>query len=438
MRPRLALTMFEDQVIRNYLGTPNHRFIDELEAFSKVFILTNKEKANVITALINQKKFNLNEKIIILEPFDRGFAQRILASLSRISNQSFSNKWSTRRNLQNGQTKLLNFVGKEVLHFLLCRSKQIKRMIRFFFSQTVTDSSNYDCIQKLNLEVLVLTSATNYEWDATIGNIGNKLNIKTIGIPRSWDNLTSHGLIRFFPDQLIVFSENMKKYALKYQDINNENVKIALNPAYQYMQVPKRSKQYAKPKILYACMGKVLYEKENVFLNLLTDIQSSIGSFHLTILEHPKFQLDKSVENLDNVDWKRIDYSKRNSAKELYKLLSEQDLVLTLGSSVALDCIFTRTPVAIVAMDTNPKFWASANRYIDKVEHFADLVAEEVFEVINTKNGLLATLEHYTGRRREIDEEEVKRLRKIVAFQAPYISWTIKNLLVSQKEKGSQ
>lgn len=63
--------------------------------------------------------------------------------------------------------------------------------------------------------------------------------IPVIGMVRSWDNLTSKGTIQLLPDTLILYTERMRKQAIKYTGIANDDVIITGPPGYDEFFRPR-------------------------------------------------------------------------------------------------------------------------------------------------------------------------------------------------------
>lgn len=374
-RKRLGITFFEEQVIRNFIDEENNTFISNLKDHFDIVILTNEPCKSILTSAL--KKINFKQeviKVVEIEPFKKNKFYRFFSSLARVLNESKSNNWSRKRNYAIRETKIVNYYLKEFLHALLARSTTVKRLVRRGFALTSVGMKHTTLFTQFQLDLLVITSATNYYWDARIGNVANRLKIPTIAIPRSWDNLTSHGLLRFNPNKIIVFSRVMKDYAVKYQKIQEDSIEICRNPAYSIDGPTNRIRSNQKKNILYACMGNHLFRNEQQLINKLCRLQEQSRNFNLTILEHPKFGQGNNLKfEFPNVDFISFAYRASRSRSELYEKLSDQHLVLVLGSSVVLDSLFVQTPVLIVALDSEEFFWASANRYLDEVEHFSDL-----------------------------------------------------------------
>jgi hypothetical protein len=240
--------------------------------------------------------------------------------------------------------------------------------------------------------IIILTSVTNFTWDVPIGQIAARKKIKIIAIPRSWDNFTSHGAIRVKPHKIFSFSASMTRYLITYHFFNHAQIIEVRNPAYDYEYYkpiknslnPSRSK-----KILYACMGSYLHENESIFINHLSNIVKKSG-FELEILMHPKFE----TSLVNGIHCNVIPYDKFSTVDLLKQHLSQFRLILTAGSSIAIDCYNYGLDFCCIFIEVLPiDYWRSILRYVDTVEHFSDFLAIHDVRVLKNFNQIAIELE---------------------------------------------
>lgn len=63
--------------------------------------------------------------------------------------------------------------------------------------------------------------------------------ISVIGMVRSWDNLTSKGTIQLLPDKLILYTDRMRKQAIQYTGISNDDIIVTGPPGYDEFFRPR-------------------------------------------------------------------------------------------------------------------------------------------------------------------------------------------------------
>jgi hypothetical protein len=79
--------------------------------------------------------------------------------------------------------------------------------------------------------------------------------------------------------------------------------------------------------------------------------------------------------------------------EEYYEFLSSQDIVVCGGTSVVLDCLFTKTPMVLVNFEiVRQPYWISALRYFDSIDHTKDLFSRFNFTIANNPTQLIELL----------------------------------------------
>ena len=174
----------------------------------------------------------------------------------------------------------------------------------------------------------------------------------------------------------------MSKYLKEYHFFNENQIIEVKNPAYdnrnhfseKQFSIPSRNQ-----KILYACMGTHLFEQEAIFIDNLSE-QVRLSGFDLEILMHPKFK----TPNHKGINFKSISYEQFSTHDLLFEHLSNYRLILTAGSSIALDCFNYNLEFVCVFIEDLPiDYWRSIKRYTDNVEHFSDFLRLNNIKVIH-------------------------------------------------------
>ena len=107
------------------------------------------------------------------------------------------------------------------------------------------------------------------------------------------------------------------------------------------------------------------------------------NGFELSVLEHPKF---KSLK-VKGAQYQVIPYEKFAKTDLLQKYLSGFNLILTAGSSIALDCHNYNLNYMCTFIESKPiKYWLSVKRYTDSVEHFSDFIVSNRVKVLEDFN----------------------------------------------------
>ena len=219
--------------------------------------------------------------------------------------------------------------------------------------------------------------------DVLRGAISRK--IYTIGMVRSWDNITTKGLNRVITDKLIVNTESVKEEAVKLNDVKLENVSVVGVPHYDnYIVGPTVSKDelfneldldlnkktifFAPPADLYTghstISGKTLRLLSNIDAQIIVRLpvvgDVNIGKFGQPIPN--KIAVDKPASS-QNFSDANIFKSEDNRLKNL---LYYSDVVVAFASTLAIDAIVFGKPVVFIGFDDELRpYWDSLVRYYD-------------------------------------------------------------------------
>ena len=97
------------------------------------------------------------------------------------------------------------------------KNSALAKLVRYLFLKIIIREESLDQLATYKNYDLILTLSLTDDIDTLLVGFGKKHGIKTIGTVRSWDNLSSHGLLRVKPDSFYSHSEAMTRDLLKYQ-----------------------------------------------------------------------------------------------------------------------------------------------------------------------------------------------------------------------------
>ncbi len=411
----IILTLFEKQIIRNIIVNNKGQLIKNLATEYDLIIFTNTELFSILNDLFT--KLELPDVTIqSVRALKSNFLYKFLSVFAKNMNSSSSNKWSRNRNFSLKSFTIFGLFIRNSINLIFAKHKFFHRILRCMMKYLV--SSRELGISKIinKSELIILTSVTNFIWDVPIGQIASRKKKKIIAIPRSWDNFTSHGALRIKPNIIFSFSPEMTKYLINYHFISKKLIFEVKNPAYDNKDNKQNNeifKSSSERKLLYACMGTYLYEQEITFIEILNKKAKDFG-FELEILKHPKFLTDTPKGINTNV----IPYDEFSSLDLLQKYLSEYRIVITAGSSIALDCFnYGIEFFCVFIEDSKIDYWRSIKRYIDTVEHFAD------FLTLHNVN-IVYDIEHLSTELEKLSANMFKenRIHEYIKIQTPSLT----------------
>lgn len=237
--------------------------------------------------------------------------------------------------------------------------------------------------------------------DCRIAHEARCRGIPTVGMVRSWDNLTTKGGFRVIPDVLVVNNDIIKKEAIKIHHIPEKIIRVVGVPHYDRYRCPARNalqdeyKARGKKIILYSPLGDRIikvgdgevgkgYDRAMIFLlarlipptHILfvrlppTDTVALDGCVlpPNVFIERPGTVLGASVQALKVSELSRADDA------HLVETICASALVLTVFSSIAVDALVLGTPVILLGFDPVPTaHWKRVAR-LHELDHIRPLI----------------------------------------------------------------
>jgi hypothetical protein len=184
-----------------------------------------------------------------------------------VQNPALSPSWY--RDLQNGNrfSGLLHLINKKTKFH-----KQFRYLIKAIDENLVNRNNLYTNILKKHKPDLVITTTDFTFQDRMITRLARKMNIKTVRVIRSWDNITTRGHLYERPDFFIVWNERNKKELIELHGVNPAEIFICGAPhfdvyhQYQFMNKPKLWSEY--------CFRKG-FDKEKRLIYILGSVERS-------------------------------------------------------------------------------------------------------------------------------------------------------------------
>lgn len=264
-------------------------------------------------------------------------------------------------------------------------------------------------------------------------------NIKTIGMPASWDHLPK----RFEPlhvDKLLVWNEALKKEAIELQNYKEENIHVVGVPQYdifaqkeflwsrqEFMKKfdfdPDKKTIFFSSSSVYAPddgdIAEILIEamKENKFSY---PVQIFIRPYPGIAIDHEKFDRfegQKSVY-LDWIEQKKIFghsgfawYPKFDSMVHFVNLLCHCDIIISTYSSISVEASAFLKPIININFDGSKErsFNQSVKRF-KHLSHFKHVLETNGVRQIEDKNDLLKTIDDFF-KNPDLNKENVIKLR---------------------------
>ncbi|MDO8523666.1 MAG: CDP-glycerol glycerophosphotransferase family protein [bacterium] len=277
------------------------------------------------------------------------------------------------------------------------------------------------------------------EMDVRLLHEARRRGIRTIGMVRSWDNITSKGNLRVVPDHIVVHNERIKNELVSYSKVPAGHITPVGIPHYdRYLGTPKKSREEfmkehrfdsRRKTVMFAPIGDryirnntldamVFKELAQLPLNLIvrmppTDMAtlgkpknpSAIIAFDETGQESERLRTEERSRKQNEIS--TID------EEHLHEELTYSDVLVTGHSTLVNDAALVDLPAVIIAFDQEPrKYLDSIRRYYD-YEYYVPIVEsggislassvgeliQEVREALEDRNRL------QEGRKRIVKEQ---------------------------------
>jgi CDP-glycerol glycerophosphotransferase (TagB/SpsB family) len=241
--------------------------------------------------------------------------------------------------------------------------------------------------------------------------------IKTIGMVRSWDNITNKGLFRIKPDKLIVHNNAVKLEAIRYENILDNDIFVSGIPQFDYYFkdfIPSNRNDFFKrigldenkKTILVAPHGKRFHNTDWQLLDILKkelpkEVQFIVrfppnDTIDLKNFESDsRFFIEKTGVEFPGKNFKdnEVEFS---DTKSLTDDLYHSDLVINYGSTISIDAVVFDKPVIIVAFDGYEKlpYIRSVIRFLD-YNHVISILKTGFCKIAKRKEDLIKYIHMY-------------------------------------------
>lgn len=305
-----------------------------------------------------------------------------------------------------GINKILKYLSLSAIDTSTIRIKQITEMngrgkySRYLFAKKfaifiIRFIEKIRFIKDINLESppdIVFCTDIQNDIDINLLIWAQRKKIKNIAMVRSWDNLTSKGLIRVVPQKLIVWNDIMKSEAINLHRINQSIIEIVGIPHYDkyrnYNYSDKASffkkigLDMSKKIVLFIPIGD-RYLKNNTVDRDVVDlldkllpcnyqilVRMPVGDYISELNNNPVISNDRIIiydkikSKFDNIKMTEMDH---DDDEHFAKLMFHSDLVVTGPSTCVIDAIYFDKPVVMFGFDGYQarSYYESIRRYYD-------------------------------------------------------------------------
>lgn len=294
-------------------------------------------------------------------------------------------------------------------------------------------------LSKYNPDLVFSTDVQN-ELDVRLLSEAKNCGIKTLGMVRSWDNLTSKGILRILPDHFVVNNEVVKDHLIKYNFVNPDKISTVGIPHYdKYVSFEPilrddffRKFDFDKNKklILFAPIGDRYVRQNNTdkyALEALSELDANI-LVRLPPMDSVNLDGFKSrgakvfLQKTGTSSWKggaKLNEISKEDDKELVLALRHADVVVTFQSTISVDAAVFGKPSVIVRFDSLERsgvYWDSVRRYYD-YDYYAEYAKTGELKFADNSKELKKMAMDYL-KNPSLNKEGVRRIVKTQAYLA--------------------
>ncbi len=399
-KPTLFFTLFETQLVRSYLESDKGAFFKSLSSKYNLVVVTSTSLFNHIATSMRILDVNASITSAALRSFKEPLIAKIVGFYLRWNDKSPTTRRKLRTEFTSNEKMRAKYSMRLILHYLLPTLPVVSKYLRRIYARTIVITDLLPEIRNLNdygVSTVFISSLTNYWEDVPCGVYLKSLGCKTVGSVRSWDNLVSHGQLKFLPDHFLSHSRFMSDTAVKLQQISRSQIIQWITPTYRAQFLLNRDlEECAEKHVVYACMGLSINPDDLNFVRRLIELNQIFSpKINITLLEHPKFKSSLDGVNLPtNFRRETFPYD-CSSLMDYYKFLKSADLLICGGTTAALDGCFLGINVAIVGYEVSKQnYWMSGIRYLDMALHTSLFFKKAELQIISDENELITILQN--------------------------------------------
>ena len=376
----IFITSFHQLISRNILSSPFFEMLSSRKDIRIVLFCPKKKE------VIFRENFGKDNVIIEGVDIKLTWGEKFLRylSLSALSTESLKIK---RRTELHGSGRILS----------LFLSNHLGRLLVRFLSGILVPKNFF---KRYFLEYqpnLVFSADIQNDGDSRIVATAKMLGVRTLGMVRSWDNLTAKGLIKIKPEFLMVHNLLLKDEAIALNDFQDREISVVGVPHYDryFDYTAKDKKSFCeelglnpdKKIILYIPTGDRYLGKNDTDFDILSALEENFSEKFNLLVRMPPGDTVKSFSEknrgssviFDNPG-KKIGNIKNTELLgdddvRLRDTIKNSDVIICGPSTMSLDATIMDKPVILINFDGKSKygFYESISRFYSH-DHFVPVM----------------------------------------------------------------
>ncbi len=277
--------------------------------------------------------------------------------------------WGLRR-----KRRYIKFYTAHLIYYLFSKIFIFKKVLRLIFRTFARKNTYIDLFNQYKPDLVFSTDIYDTN-DRDLTEEAKRYGVLTIGMVRSWDNVTTKGVMLAIPDKIIVASNILRDELWEYNKIKKDKIFISGIPHYDACLNPRevsREKFFEEMKldlgkkvIIFCPTGARQYQYDGETLKLFQDFKDrNLFSKRVQFLvrfppsdtiklngfiRDPDFVFDEPGLNINGV--KKESEFTREDAGHLNDSLYYSDIVITTGSTMMIDAAAFNRPSILLFFD---------------------------------------------------------------------------------------
>lgn len=341
---------------------------------------------------------------------------------------------------------LKNKVTKLFYH-ILPRSKKIYSILKNRFENELINNNNHilNKLQKGSFKIYIATNPTSKD---ELGYIiaARRLNIRTVALIKSVDNVSTKG---FFPiqfDYFIVWNEYMQKELNDIFKIDRKRIFVCGIPHISNEALEKVNFSKIFPNhnltILYATVSKFINPNDPNIVKFLIS-QSKKMKFNLIIRIH---QMDEEsrwsfIQETDNIkvsvqgkntDSSEVKVATQGSFQTLHNDIYNSDIIVNTCSTIVYEAILHDKVCINLSIDPQDSKEKQKTARFYSLSHYRPIVESTCVGLVRNYEELIKEINDFERKQKNIDfkKEQMELREKLIPFSAQNYSQKLEELLL--------
>lgn len=330
-------------------------------------------------------------------------------------------RWFHQRRKLSNDKNYFHYWFSCVLAKVFSKISLVIGLIRFFDFLFIEKDCFARYFSKYNPDLLFATDIFHNN-DVHFLAEAKKHDVLTVGMVRSWDNITNKGLFRFKPDKLIVHNDIIKRETIKYENMKAKDIFISGMPQLDYYfkesRLPK-GEFFARigfdPScrlIFFSPLGKRFIDTDGQVLEILKEaLAQKLMPDDIRFLVRLPPNDDVVFNNFSpdsnffiyktGIPFKTDIFSDWEVTKNEWLTLADSlyysSLVVVYASSLIIDAAAFDKPIVLISFDgfkVKDKL-NSVNRFVNYYDHTKNMLKTHCCTVARSKEELIEGINMY-------------------------------------------